>query len=211
MSENETRKIFSENLKYYMERTGMNQADISRLLGVSESAVGKWILCKSTPRMGVIERLAKHFGINKSDLLEPRPKLPANCRPVTTHRIPMLGNIACGRPIFAEQDFEYTLELGDSINADFCLRATGDSMTGDRINDGDIVFIRQQPTVDNGQIAAVLIDDSATLKHVYYNKAAATLQLVASNPAHPPQIYSGQELENIRILGLAVAFMSPLA
>lgn len=70
MSEEETRKAFSTNLRYYMEREGLNQADISRLVGVSESAVGKWMKQKSTPRMGVVEKLADHFGINKSDLLE---------------------------------------------------------------------------------------------------------------------------------------------
>lgn len=70
MSEEETRKAFSTNLRYYMEREGLNQADISRLVGVSESAVGKWMKRKSTPRMGVVEKLADYFGINKSDLLE---------------------------------------------------------------------------------------------------------------------------------------------
>lgn len=72
MSEEETRKAFSANLRYYMEREGLNQADISRLVGVSESAVGKWMKRKSTPRMGVVEKLANYFGINKSDLLEIR-------------------------------------------------------------------------------------------------------------------------------------------
>lgn len=70
MSEEETRKAFSTNLRYYMNRNGLNQADISRLLGVSESAVGKWMKMKSTPRMGIVEKLADYFGINKSDLLE---------------------------------------------------------------------------------------------------------------------------------------------
>lgn len=76
MSEEETRKAFSTNLRFYMKRENMNQADISRLLGVSESAVGKWLNLKSTPRMGMVEKLAMHFGINKSDLLEMHAKEP---------------------------------------------------------------------------------------------------------------------------------------
>lgn len=76
MSEEETRKAFSTNLRFYMKRENMNQADISRLLGVSESAVGKWLNLKSTPRMGMVEKLAMHFGVNKSDLLEMHPNEP---------------------------------------------------------------------------------------------------------------------------------------
>lgn len=72
MSEEETRKAFSNNLRYYMNLNNLNQADISRLLGVSESAVGKWMKMKSTPRMGMVEKLADYFGIKKSDLLESR-------------------------------------------------------------------------------------------------------------------------------------------
>ena len=203
-----------ENIRNLRIKKGISQDELAALAGYKDrSSIAKIEAGKVDLAQSKILLFAKLLGVTPASLMgiDSTDTLPANCRPVTTHRIPMLGNIACGEPIFADQDFEYRLELGDSINADFCLRATGDSMTGDRINDGDIVFIRQQPAVDNDRIAAVLIDDSATLKHVYYSQAAATLQLVASNPAYAPQIYSGQELENVRILGLAVAFMSPLA
>ena len=94
------------------------------------------------------------------------------------------------------------------IDADFCLRAKGDSMIGARIMDGDIVFIRNQPMVDNGEIAAVIIDDEATLKRVYYDRDAGKLMLVPENPKYSPLMYVGEELNNIRILGKAVAFQS---
>lgn len=81
MSEEETRKAFSTNLRYYMDKEGLNQADISRLLGVSESAVGKWLKMKSTPRMGIVEKLAIHFGVNKSDLLESKSLHPVEIKP----------------------------------------------------------------------------------------------------------------------------------
>lgn len=131
-----------------------------------------------------------------------------NIMPIKTHKIPLLGEIACGEPIYADEDRESYVEAGTDVRADFCLRAKGDSMINARILDGDIVFIRNQSNVENGEIAAVIIDDEATLKRVYYNRANGILQLVAENPSFPPLVYSGDELDTIRILGKAVAFQS---
>ena len=96
------------------------------------------------------------------------------------------------------------------IRADFCLTAKGDSMINARINDGDIVFIRQMPMVENGGIAAVIIDNEATLKRWYYYKDDNKLMLVAENPKYEPLIYMNEELNTIRCLGKAVYFMSAL-
>ena len=104
--------------------------------------------------------------------------------------------------------WEVFYSVSDDIDADFCLRAKGDSMTGARIYDGDIVFIRRQPTVENGEIAAVIIDNEATLKRVYFYKDKDKLVLSPENPAFEPLVYIGSELEEIRILGKAVAFQS---
>ena len=94
----------------------------------------------------------------------------------------------------------------NDINADFCLKAKGDSMINARIFDGDIVFIRQQPTVNNGEIAAVIIDNEATLKRVYlYDNR---LELRPENPTYPVLNYEGEQLDSIRIIGKAVAFQS---
>ena len=123
-------------------------------------------------------------------------------------RFPLLGEIACGEPIFAQEDRETFLIADAEIAADFCLLARGDSMIGARIYDGDAVFIRSQPMVENGEIAAVIIDDEATLKRVYYDKTNAILQLVPENPAYSPLVYVGAQLDSIRILGKAVGFMS---
>lgn len=86
---------------------------------------------------------------------------------VEVQRVPLLGRIACGEPILADESFECYVEVGTRIRCDFCLKAHGDSMVNARIHDGDIVFIRQQDAVENGEIAAVLIDDEATLKRVF--------------------------------------------
>ena len=100
------------------------------------------------------------------------------------------------------------VELPDGIDADFCLLCRGDSMIGARIRDGDIVYIRSQSEVDNGQIAAVVIGDEATLKRVYYYPEKGQLTLQAENPQYEPLVYLGEELDEIRIAGLAVAFLS---
>ena len=130
----------------------------------------------------------------------------SNITPIATRKIPMLGSIACGLPILARQVFDSYIEVGADSKADFCLRAKGDSMINARICDGDIIFIREQSDVENGEIAAVAIDDEATLKRVY--RKPNSLVLMAENPAYEPIIFSPEDSVNIRILGKAVAFQS---
>ncbi len=129
-------------------------------------------------------------------------------KPVKTQKIPLLGNIACGIASYADEEFEGYIEASSSIHADFCLRANGDSMIGARILNGDVVFIQKTDMVQDGEIAAVIIDDNATLKRVYYDRANNIIRLVAENPHIPTQIYQGEQLNQIHILGKAVAFQS---
>ena len=121
-------------------------------------------------------------------------------------KVPLLGAIACGEPIYREED-EW-ISLPNDIKADFCLRCQGDSMINARINDGDIVFIKSCPEVENGQIAAVSIDNEVTLKRVYYYPEKNKLVLNPENPAYEPFVYMNEELNDIRILGRAVVFLS---
>ena len=141
-------------------------------------------------------------------------KLPSNIIPMPTMRkIPLVGNIACGEPILAEQNIECEVDIPDNIRADFALRCKGRSMEGANIFDGDIVYIRKQEMVDNGQIAAVLIEDmeaEATLKRVYYNPEEGELRLVPENPNEWTKVFRGEELNSIRILGLAVGLTRSL-
>ena len=124
-------------------------------------------------------------------------------------RIPLVGEIACGTPILAEENIEDWVDLPRHIHADYALTCRGESMVGAGICDGDVVYIRQQPEVQNGQIAAVRVDDdTATLKRFY--RAGDTVTLVAENPAIPPQVFSGAELGRLNVLGLAVAFTHSL-
>lgn len=144
---------------------------------------------------------------SNSDLSELMQKYD-NIKPIKLKRFPMLGEIACGKPIFADEDREHYIMADMDIDADFCLTAKGDSMINARIYNGDIVFIKEMPIVDNGDIAAVIIEDEATLKRVYYYPDDNMLQLVAENPKYKPLVYQGPELDTIRILGRAVYFMS---
>ena len=133
-----------------------------------------------------------------------------NIYPIEVKEIPLLGDIACGEPIYANEDRESYVLAGTDIDADFCLKAKGDIMIGARIYDGDIVFIKKQNIVDNGEIAAVVIDDEATLKRVYYERDKNRLTLQAENPKYRPLTYEGEELDHIHILGKAIAFQSDI-
>ena len=117
----------------------------------------------------------------------------------------LIRKIASGTPIFAEENVEGYAELDIRVKADFALRCHGDSMINAHIFDGDLVFIRKQPDVENGEIAAVVIDGEATLKRVY--KYPNRLELRPENPLFPVMQYEGAELDTIRIIGKAVSFL----
>lgn len=215
----------SENIKTLRRRYGLTQQELGEIAGVSGKAVSTWELGVKEPRMSAIQRIADHFGISKSSIIEDggmelptyvhsasTPTPPEyrydNIFPITTKRVPFLGSIACGEPVFANEEHELYVEVGTNVHADFCLQAAGDSMIGARIHDGDIVFIRKQDMVDNGEIAAVIIEDEATLKRVNYYPDKNLLILHAENPSYKDLIYTDAELDQIVILGKAVAFQS---
>lgn len=133
-----------------------------------------------------------------------------NVFPIELKRFPVLGEIACGKPTYANEDRESYIMAGTSIQADFCLKAKGDSMVNARILDGDIVFIKKQDIVENGEIAAVVVnnDNEATLKRFYYYTEKSMVILKAENPAYEDMIFTNEELNNFHVLGKAVAFQS---
>lgn len=206
MLETEIRAIFSRNLKMYMEIHDLNNVELSRIVGVSESTVGKWLLQKSLPRMGVVEQLANYFKINKSDLLEDKGKMVSipddpNVFAPKLKKVPLLGTTAAGEPILSEEHFEGY--VGTTANADFCLRVTGDSMIGIGIYDGDTVFVKSQNEAESGQVVVVRINgDAVTLKRFYHNGESVILQ--SENPAYPPMIFNANNCDDFRILGRAI-------
>ena len=197
-----------ENLRRIRNARKLSQEMLARKSTVSQSAISAIEREEKAPTASTLTLLAKALGCVPSDLLEEKEKAlqVSGLLPVTTRRVPLLGTVHCGEPSFAEQEFESYVEVGAEIHADFALRAKGDSMTGARIQDGDIVFIRRQDTVNNGEIAAVLIDDAAALKRIRYLPGGMTM-LQAENPAYEPIFIGGEgETRVVRILGKAIAF-----
>lgn len=197
---------------------GLTMLDVAKKLGVQETTVQRYESgAIKNIKHETIVKLAKILNCTPAYLMgwEETESTPAsdllnagikNVYPVGKQRLPMLGSIACGDPIYMTEEHEFYISAGKNLHADFCLKATGDSMIGARIHDGDIVFIRLQQDVDNGTIAAVSIDDEATLKRVY--KHPNYIVLAAENPAYEPIIINGKDAKNIHIIGKAVAFMS---
>ena len=197
-------------LKAARLRSKLNQSDLAKSIGVSRSTIAMWESGGSQPDIEMVLRLSRVLNVPVGELIgEESESTPAaaNILPLPeTYEIPLLGDIACGTPILATENVEQMVTVPSHITADFCLRCKGDSMIGARIYDGDLVYIKQQDDVDDGQIAAVLVDDEATLKRVYRDGDSMILQ--AENPAIKPQIYTAKDAKTIRIIGLAVAFLS---
>lgn len=200
---------------------GLNMRETAKALNLPYTTYVNYEKGAREPNSEMLVKIANFFDVSIDYLLKrnnsektvqhiDQEVLPEydNIFKIKKHRIPLLGEIACGQPIFASEDRESYVEAGADIQADFCLKAKGDSMKNARILDGDIVFIRQQPMVENGEIAAVIINDEATLKRVYYNQGEGKLVLQSENPSYEPFVYVGKELNDIRILGKAIAFQS---
>lgn len=208
---------FASRLKELRKEFKLTQLDLSKIINISKSTVSMYESGKRKPELETLEAIADYFNVNMEYLLgkskiknyeeqESSDLKLSNIFPIEIKKFPLLGNVACGQPILATENFEGYIESGSNIHADFCLKAKGDSMVNARILDGDIVFIRKQEMVENGEIAAVLIDEEATLKRFYMNNDF--VQLIAENPSVPPIIYKKEELNGIRILGKAIAFQS---
>lgn len=209
----------SERIKSRRLYLGLTQEELGLKLGLQKSAIAKYengrvenIKRSVIAKMAEVLECSPAYLMGWSDEINPIPALDIskfdNIYPVNLKKIPLLGEIACGKPIFANEDRESYVLAGSEIHADFCLRAKGDSMVNARILDGDIVFIRKQDMVDNGEIAAVAIGDDVTLKRVFYHPEQDLLILKAENTKYQDMIYSQNQLEQVYILGKAIAFQS---
>ena len=197
-----------ETLNAERKRRGLSIEELAKLANLPKSTIEKVLFgVTKNPRLDTVQAIERALGIGNSAVPNYFSKFD-NLSPISTQRVPMLGDIACGQPIIANEERESYVQVGKEIPADFCLTARGDSMIGARIHDGDIVFCRAQETVENGEIAAVIIGDEATLKRVYYYPEKKKLVLQAENPKYEPFVYVGEEISDIRIIGKAVAFQS---
>lgn len=207
MSEDKEKIIFSKNLNYYMEKMDKSQSDIVQDLGINKSTISTWCNGTKMPRMNTIQRLADYFNIKKSDLVEEKQFLPDGAIPYTNRKmvlVPLVGVVNCGVPLFAEDNIEEyidtpseDLETGQTY---FWLRAKGNSMVNVGIHAGDLLLIRKQDDVDNGDIAVVSVNgDNATLKRVIKKENAIILQ--PENPACETKFFVGEEINTIKIRG----------
>lgn len=206
----------SDRILKLIDTKSLSYGELSSLTGIPKSALQRYATGE-TEKIPIdrIQILAKALSTTAEFIMgwEKRETFDVfsipNIQPLPqTHKLPLYGDIACGQPIYAEQNVECYIDTPDNVNADYCLRCSGDSMINARIYDGDIVFIKECPMVDDGDIAAVIIDDEATLKRVYYDRAKNKLMLVAENPVFPPMVFVNEELDTIHILGKAVYFTS---
>lgn len=205
----------SQKIRDLRAKHNLTLEQVAQQVGVGRSTVRKWETGMiANMRRDKIERLAHALHTSPGYLMgwEEDPVvsvLPANIIPMPeTRRIPLIGSIACGAPILADEHIEEYIDTPKHIHADFALTCKGDSMSGARIFDGDLVYIRQQDMVENGQIAAVLIDGEATLKRVKLYDDHIVLE--PENPHFRPLTYWGEEMNTVRILGRAVAFTSAI-
>ena len=201
-----------DRIKRARELCGMTQGELGSICGTTKQTIFKYengvITNIPTDR---IELIAEATGVSPAYIMgwtDDMSQMPSNILPMPAMvSRPRLGSIACGEPILAEQNIEGYDQIPDFVKCDFTLLCKGDSMIGARIHDGDVVCIKQQPEVENGQIAAVLVDgDEATLKRFYFENGTVTLQ--AENPAYPPKVFTGDDVNNVRVLGLATHFIS---
>ena len=207
---------FGDVLKALRLRRGFTQEDVAKGTQLSKSVISMYETGSRKPSFEVLEAIADFFNVDMNTLTDTKPvdaqppnvALPniPNIFPLKTKKVPLLGTIAAGTPIYAEENFDGYRESTEDVHADFCLKIKGDSMIGARINDGDIVFIRKQPDVENGEIAAVFIDGEATLKRVYKKNGSLVLQ--AENPKYAPIVCSAKTCDECVIMGKAVTFQS---
>ena len=205
-----------KRMKQRRKELGIKAEEMAEVLGCSRSTIFRYENgdIEKIPS-SLINMIAKVLKTTPSYLVgwsdAPTPQASNIIALSETKKIPLLGTIACGEPVLAVENTSNFVDITTDIHADFALRCKGDSMINARIFDGDIVYIRKQDTVENGEIAAVLINEletEATLKQVY--TSSDSIRLCAANPMYPDKIFVKEKMNDVRIIGKAVAFLSSI-
>lgn len=206
---------FARRLREGLDVRGMTQAELAKRSGISKSSISRYIKGDWEGKQSAVYELAKALGVTEAWLMgydvqmesDTAPAVPPGFEPLPNMvKRPLVGSIACGEPITAEENIEDYVDVPENVQCDFCLRCKGDSMIDAGIHDGDIVYIHIQPEVENGQIAAVRIDGEATLKRVFWDEQQQVLQLNPCNSSMSPIIFTGPILETVHIEGKAVGY-----
>lgn len=213
-------ELTAKRMQFALSNANMIPQELAERSGVSKSSISQYVNGSHAPSNISSGKIGKVLGINPlwlmgfdvdmNESITENKNNVSNIYPIELKRFPLLGEIACGVPKYANEDKESYVMAGTNIQADFCLKAKGDSMINARILDGDIVFIKKQDMVDNGEITAVVVNNEseATLKRFYYYAEKNMVILKAENPTYEDMIFTNEELSNFHILGKAVAFQS---
>ncbi len=194
----------AKNLRYLRLKNGFSQEYLAEKLGYkSYTTIQKWEMGTSEPSISILRKLANIYNTDM-DTMYTKNLEENNYNDIKKSReIPLLGEIAAGYPILAEENIVDYFSLDSKIKADFALRVKGNSMLGAGIFPGDIVFIRHQDCLENGEIGAILIENEATLKKFY--KEDKTIILQAENDLYKPIILTNGY---VKILGKLVAVLN---
>lgn len=211
---------FASRLALALEYRNMKAVDLSRKTNVSEGTISCYINGKYQAKQNRVKVFAEALNVNPAWLMgydvpmetEHSQPVASTSRPIPPgfipmpkmRKVPLIGTIACGEPITAEQNIEGQMDVPEDIRCDFALRCKGDSMIGAGIHNGDAVYIHIQPEVENGEIAAVRIGDEATLKRVYLH--SDYIELRPENPAFESIIRRRDEMNDVHIEGKAVGY-----
>ena len=202
-----------ERMKQLRKEIGLSAEKVAERLGVSPATIYRYEKgdIEKVP-VDIFAELAKILQTTPAYLMgweeQPEPKkptIPPGFEPMPKmKKVPLIGSIACGEPITAVQNVEGEVDVPEGIRCDFALHCKGDSMVGAGIHDGDVVYIRIQPEVENGEIAAVRIGEEATLKRVYLHQNF--IELRPENPAFESIIRRRDEMNDVHIEGKAMGY-----
>lgn len=190
---------FGARLRLLMQENGDTIYTVASLLSMQASTVSRYVNGQYVPKAPTLEILARHYGVNPVWLMgEDVPRFSAKAE----NAVPILGDVAAGVPIWAEQNYDGLAAIDPGEHVDFALRIRGDSMQNARIYNGDLVYVRRQPAVENGEIAVVLVDGEATVKRVYDKDDALVLR--PENEAYADMVYPKNGERQISVLGKVI-------
>lgn len=197
-------------IKEILEQKGVKQTWLADRLGKSYNMINSYVQNRRQPSIEDLFKIAEILSVDAKELLDIYKKKetkiillnPDEGLPEQTVKVPLLGSVPCGTPIFAQENIEAYIPVSTQFikpsNKYFILKASGDSMNKAGINDGDLVLIKQQQVAQNGDRIVALIDDEATIKEFHKKHNMIILKPKSNNLKHQPIILT----ENFRIQGV---------
>lgn len=193
-------RYVGEKIKEFRLKRGMSQEELADLLGTTKQTVSRYETGERKANQDILFKLSEIFKVSIDDFFPSKKENEA--KEIVFTKLPIVGTVSCGNGVLAYQDIDGYEEVPTSwLNGCeyFFVRAKGDSMMNARIMDGDLLLIRRQDDVENGEIAAVLIDDEIVLKRVY--KTNDTIILQSENPKYQPIVLQRNDMKDVRIIG----------